>query len=269
MVRMNDARFDRSWFGLRIVLGAILLGGTIDCGGGDMASSPKVAQAAARPETLDHEACGGAGARSESLDTNGDGKPDITRYFDGSGHEQCRVVDLNRDGKPDMYEYFDDSGRIRRREFCYDDSGAVNAIEFYEQGKLSRRQYDISGRHRIDTWDWFDPSAQIDAKTGRPAHPTRRERDTKGDGRVDQWWTWEGDRLTIAIDRDGDGRPDPAAALVFGGDGGALAAPSGGEPPATPSGGGATAAPSGEATPATTPAGEPASGSTAPDGGNR
>jgi hypothetical protein len=265
----NDARFDRSRFGLRIVLGAIFLGGTIDCGGGDMASSPKVAQATARPEDLDHESCGAAGERAESLDTNGDGKPDITRYFDRSGHEECRVVDLNRDGKPDMYEYFDDGGRVRRREFCYDDSGSVNAIEFYEQGKLSRREYDISGRHRVDTWDWFDPSAQVDAKTGRPAHPTRRERDTKGDGYVDQWWTWDGDRLTIAIDRDGDGKPDPAATLVFAGDAGALAVSTGGDMPAASSGGEAPATPS-SGSAGTTPGREGAAGAiTAPDGGNR
>lgn len=224
MGRMNGASFDRCRFGLRIVLGAILLGGAIDCGGGDMATSPKVPQPAMRSEELEHESCGGQ--RSEVLDTNGDGKPDITKYYDGSGHEQCRVADLNSDGKADLYEYFDASGQIRRREFCYDDSGSVNAIEYYEQGKLARREYDISGRHRVDTWDWFDPSAQVDAKTGRPAHPTRRERDSKGDGHVDQWWSWDGDHLTIAFDRDGSGRPDPATVLVFGGDAGAPEPPS-------------------------------------------
>ena len=217
---MNGARLDRHRFGLRIVLGAILLGGAMDCGGSDAVTTPKVAQASVRSEELEHERCGGDGERAETLDTNGDGKPDITKYYDGSGHELCRVVDLNGDGKPDLYEYFDGGGQIRRREFCYDDSGAVNAIEFYEHGKLAQREYDISGRHRIDTWDWFDPGAQLDAKTGRPSHPTRRERDTKGDGHVDQWWTWEGDRLTIAIDRDGSGHPDPATALVLSSDGG-------------------------------------------------
>jgi len=221
MGRMNDARFDLSRCRLRLALGAILFGGGLACGGSDMATAPKVAQADVRSEQLEHEACGGAGQRSDALDTNGDGKPDITRFYDASGREQCRIVDLNRDGKPDLYEYFDESGQIRRREFCYDDSGVVNAIEFYEGGKLARREYDISGRHRIDTWDWFDPGAQVDAKTGRPAHPTRRERDTKGDGHVDQWWTWDGDRLTIAVDRNGAGHPDPGTALVFGSDGGA------------------------------------------------
>jgi hypothetical protein len=174
----------------------------------------------ARSEGLEHEPCGGSGDRSDVLDTNGDRKPEITRYFDAASHEKCRVVDLNHDGKPDIFEYFDSNGAVRRREFCYDDTGLVNAIEYYESGKLVRREYDIGGGHRIDTWDWFDPNAPVDPKTGRPAHPVRRERDTKGNGRVDQWWTWNGSQLTIAIDRKGDGKPDPNAALVFGDDAG-------------------------------------------------
>jgi hypothetical protein len=116
-----------------------------------------------------------------------------------------------------MYEYFDDSGTVRRREFCYDDTGLVNAIEHYEGGKLVQREYDAAGQHHIDTWDWFDPNVAPDPKTGRPAHPVRRERDTTGDGHVDQWWTWNGDKITIAVDSSGDGKPDPESTIVLGG----------------------------------------------------
>lgn len=170
-----------------------------------------------RSEKLDHEECSESGNRVEALDTNGDKKADVRRVFDGSGHEKCRIADLSFNGKPDLYEYFDGSGAIRRREFCYDDTGVVNAIETYQGGKLVSRQYDTSGQHKVDTWEWFDPSAAIDPKTGRPAHPTRRERDTTGRGVVDQWWTWDGDKVTIATDRDGDGKPDPASVIVLGG----------------------------------------------------
>ena len=180
--------------------------------GGERGADPKVV-AGSHDEGIAHEPC--TGEHVESLDTNGDGKPDIQRVIGGGGRELCRSVDLNRDGKPDLYEYFDDSGAVRRREFCYDDTGTVNAIESYEGGRLVQRQYDLGGQHRIDTWDWFDPSAPIDAKTGRPAHPVRRERDTTGDGRVDQWWTWNGDKVTIAADRTGNGKPDPESAIVL------------------------------------------------------
>src|SRR5579883_456356 len=106
---------------------------TNGAGGAKSAGAPRV-------ETIQHEPCDQSMGRVETLDSNNDGKSDITRVYDKkSGAELCRVVDLNHDGKPDMYEYFDGSGTIRRREYAYDDSGVVNAIEYYEGGKLVRR----------------------------------------------------------------------------------------------------------------------------------
>jgi hypothetical protein len=189
------------------------------CGGGTQEGAAAKPPETARAESLKHEDCSTTSNRVEAVDTNGDGKPDIQRVFDrGSGKELCRIGDLNHDGKPEIYEYFDASGAVRRREFCYDDTGVVNAIEHYENGKLVQREYDASGQHRIDTWDWFDPNVAPDPKTGRPAHPTRRERDTTGDGHVNQWWTWNGDKVTIAVDRSGDGKPDPESTIVLGPD---------------------------------------------------
>jgi hypothetical protein len=269
MERMNDARFDFVFVCLRVLSPVVLLApvAVSACGGSETAgvnSGPKLPEGA-HSETVDHEDCSDSGHRVEVLDSNGDGKPDIRRVFDkGSGHELCRVVDLNHDGKPDLYEYFDASGTVRRREFCYDDTGIVNAIEHYEGGKLARREYDAGGQHRIDTWDWFDPATPLDPKTGRPAHPARRERDTTGDGMVDQWWTWNGDKITIAVDRTGDGKPDPDTAIVLGG-GDDAGTPAGG------GGGGASSGPDGGAA-STPPApavdgGAPAA--SAADGGKR
>jgi hypothetical protein len=170
-------------------------------------------------EGLTHESCDESGNRVETLDLNGDGKADIRRIFSkGSGVEVCRVADLNHDGKPDLYEYFDGNGVVRRREFCYDDTGVVNAIEHYEGGRLTKREYDTTGQHKIDTWDYFEPGLAVDPKTGRPAHPSRRERDRTGDGRVDEWWTWNGNAVTIARDSNGDGKPDPASSITLGGE---------------------------------------------------
>jgi hypothetical protein len=221
---MNETRLTPSWLpgGSLMVLPAVFtlaIFAALAACGGDKGAEAKAPESA-RPEALKHEECSESGNRVELLDTNGDGKPDIKRVLDkSSGRELCRIGDLNHDGKPEMYEYFDASGAIRRREFCYDDTGVVNAVEHYEGGKLVRREYDANGQHRIDTWDFFDVNAAPDPKTGRPAHPMRRERDTTGDGHVDQWWTWNGDKITIAVDSTGDGKPDPESALSIGGSG--------------------------------------------------
>jgi hypothetical protein len=169
-----------------------------------------------RSETIDHEACPEGGRRIETLDTNGDGKPDIRRVYDGAV-EACRVSDMNHDGKPDMYEYFDKTGQIRRREVDFDDNGIANLIEHYENGKLVSRELDTTNQGRLDTWDTFDPA------TGKIV---KRERDSTNDGRIDQWWTYEGEKVTIAMDRNGDGLPDPDATVVMGDTGKDAGAPS-------------------------------------------
>jgi hypothetical protein len=199
-----------------------------------------------RSQVIAHEACDESGNKVELLDANNDGKPDIRRVWKG-GREICRITDLNHDGKPDMFEYNDASGQLRRREADYDDNGIVNSIEHYENGKLAQRELDTTNQGRIDTWDFFDPA------TGAR---TKRERDATGDGKIDQWWTYEADRVTIAMDRNGDGQPDPDATVVLGAngqpiltdarDGGAAAAAAAPPPPPPPP-------PAAEPTPPVTP----------------
>ncbi len=239
------------------LLVAPAVGALAACGGGAAEGGAKM-QTGAHAKGVEHEACPEAGNKVEGLDTNSDGKEDIRRVYDHGGHELCRVADLNHDGKPDLYEYFDASGGVRRREYCYNDMGVVNAVEYYEGGKLVRREYDTSGQNVIDTWDWFDPNATPDPKTGRPAHPVRRERDTTGDGIVDQWWAWEGNNVTIAVDHTGDGKPDPDTAVTLGPDNSVItpASPVPGAP--APSGSAPSAAPSSALAP---------SSGAAPDGG--
>lgn len=190
------------------------------CGGSQEAAGGAKGPGGGPTTVLAHEDCSESGNKVEALDTNGDGKPDIRRIFNkSSGREICRIVDLNHDGRIDMYEYYDDSGNVRRREYCYDDTGQVNAVEHFTGGKLSAREYDTMGSHKVDTWDYFDSSAPTDAKTGRPTHPSRRERDLTGDGRPDQWWQWSGDNVTITVDKDGDGKPDPSSTITLDKDG--------------------------------------------------
>jgi hypothetical protein len=162
-----------------------------------------------RSQVIEHESCDESGNKVEMLDANNDGKPDIKRVTKG-GREICRITDLNHDGKPDMFEYYDQTGQLRRREADYDDNGIVNSIEHFENGKLVRRELDTTNQGKIDTWDFFDPA------TGAR---TKRERDATGDGKIDQWWTYDGEKVTIAMDRNGDGLPDPDTAITLTGAG--------------------------------------------------
>ena len=176
------------------------------CSDGPGAGGANAPQSGPVVETIEHEACSDGGHKVELLDSKGDGKADIKTVVDGSGRPICRVTDINHDGKADLYEYFDGSGAIRRREADYDENGIIDSVEIYEGGKLVKREYDTTGQHRVDTWDYFD---KVSGKR------VRRERDTTNDGKVDQWWTWDGDKITIAVDRNGDGQPDPGATLVL------------------------------------------------------
>jgi hypothetical protein len=194
-----------------IVLGAVSILGAgalvlAACGSDSVGVADSKLPSGAQSEAVQHEEC--SGDRTDVLDANGDGKPDIKRVYKG-GKEVCRTTDLNHDGKADLYEYFDASGQVRRREADYDADGIVDAIEYYQNGKLIRRELDTTGQHRIDTWDYFD------ASTGKRI---RRERDTTNDGRVDQWWTYNGDTVTIAFDKNNDGKPDPSDTIVLNAD---------------------------------------------------
>ena len=209
MARANG----RTWLAVG-VLGAASVAalGTVafGCGGSEKnsAGGQSTLPEGAHVETLDHEACTESGHRVESLDSNGDGKADIKQVYDlKTGKEVCRITDLDHDGKPDMFEYYDANGILRRREAGFDMSGVVDSVEYYEGGKLAKRELDTTGQHRVDTWDYYDATGKI----------TRRERDSTNDGRVDQWWTYEGDKVTIAIDRNGDGKPDPEDTVTIGG----------------------------------------------------
>jgi hypothetical protein len=208
---------------------AVFVGLAFGCGGGGSAVGNAKLPEGVRSQAIEHEACNESGHRVELVDVNNDGKPDIRRVYDGA-HEVCRISDLNHDGKPDMFEYYDKTGQLRRREADYDDDAFVNSIEIYENGKLVRAEIDTTNQGKIDTWDTYDPN------TGKRI---KRERDATGDGRVDQWWTYDGDKVTIAMDRNGDGLPDPDSQLTLGGsapvgDAGASPAPVA-PPPEAPS----------------------------------
>ncbi len=210
---MNERSPSRAWKTLgagSIVAGLAVSAILFGCESGESANGGAKDASKVRNTAIQHEPCEPKGKKAESLDANNDGKPEVVRVYAGN-HEACRISDLNGDGRANMYEYFaEDGSTIRRREFDYDDNGVVNEIEIYEGGRLSHREMDTTNQGRIDTWDSFDLA------TGKIS---KRERDSSLDGRVDQWWVWTGDVVQVAVDRDGDGNPDPESSITIGANG--------------------------------------------------
>ena len=145
-------------------------------------------------------------SKSAGVDVNRDGKKDLHEVVK-AGKVACRTSDLDLDGMVDQTSFYDASGVIRRREVDLDGNGVPNMVEHYKAGKLVLREIDGANLGRFDMWDAYDPS------TGQR---TTRERDTNGDGRIDQYWTFAGARITVRFDRNEDGIPDEEGALVWG-----------------------------------------------------
>ena len=157
-----------------------------------------------RDTGVTHEACDLAAAGAERIDANGDGKTDVTVVRDG-GREVCRAVDLNFDGVIDAYSYFDGNGLLRRRENDYDKDGQIDEITSFKAGQIAERDQSTALPRHLDTWDFYQAGALV-----------RTERDSNGDGVIDQWWEYPKPGCPlIHADVNNDGRPDPGATIDY------------------------------------------------------
>lgn len=151
-----------------------------------------------------HEKCDVSGSGVEKIDANGDGKVDISIVRE-SGRELCRAVDLNFDGVVDAYTYFDSSGQLRRRENDYDKDGQIDEITTFKGGQIAEKDQSTTQAQKLDTWDFFQAGVL-----------TRTERDSDGDGVIDQWWEYpKAGCPLIHSDVNNDGRPDPGATIDY------------------------------------------------------
>lgn len=158
-----------------------------------------------RDTELKHEPCDAAAPGNERIDVNGDGWPNIIKVMKG-GREVCRVLDLNLDKSIDAYVYYDDAGYERRREFDFDRDGRVDEIVTLHGGAIVLKERETNFDNQLDTWDYYESGRLV-----------KRERDSDGDGVVDQWWTFNNPAdarcAAVAFDRNYDGLPDPAGIL--------------------------------------------------------
>ena len=194
--------------GARWQLWAVLLLGAgfqFGCNGAAGAGVNSAGNAITTRDTrVTHEACDVTSAEVQKIDANNDGKPDIT-IVSANGRELCRAVDLNFDGVIDAYSYFDASGQLRRRENDYDKDGQIDEITTFKGGQIAEKDQSTATAQHLDTWDFYQAGALV-----------RTERDSNGDGVIDQWWEYPKPGCPlIHADVNNDGRPDPGATIDY------------------------------------------------------
>lgn len=180
--------------GLALVAGA--------CAGAQRPQGEAAAEARRGPEPVSPPKADNE--RVVDLDLNTDGKPDVWVFSvpDGSGQGPGRVVrkerDLNGDGRVDLTTYYEGAEQKQREAMDLDFDGKVDSVFFYEGGVNVRRERDLDGDGRTDVWLYYEKERLV-----------RKERDSNRDGRVDYWEYWEGEQVDRAgEDLDGDGTVD-------------------------------------------------------------
>ena len=158
---------------------------------------------------------GGRLVRKER-DVNGDGKPDILRYYDGTGRltrqeEDSRLVgrldtwtfyeegavrkesDTDGDGKIDLWAVYDGrehQDHLMRTEADTDHDGHRDRVTLYAKGEMAEEQHYSPG---------LDPAQAI--ITYASGQPTRKEEDTDRDGRMDRLTEYDGSGRVTKVSR--------------------------------------------------------------------
>ena len=171
------------------------------CGGDDAdravdANKPEALSQRARNKNLTRE-----GVSETTRDLNRDGKPDQW-YLSGQGGKLLRIErDLNFDDRVDVWEYPGATeGSVSEAEMDLDHDGRVDVVVYYrEDGSLERKEMALEFGDRFTLFQFFDNAGKL----------LRVEHDEDGDGVVDRWDYYEGERVArTGWDEDKDGQPD-------------------------------------------------------------
>jgi hypothetical protein len=137
-------------------------------------------------------------------DSDGDGKIDTVSYMDGARMVKVEI-DKDEDGKVDRWEYYGPDQKIEKIGFSRAGDGKEDAWSYVDPaGGVVR--IEISTRHdgTVSRIEHYQLNALVAA-----------EEDADGDGRVDTWEAYDGDRLSsIAYDTQHRGVPDRR--LIYG-----------------------------------------------------
>jgi hypothetical protein len=165
----------------------------------------------------------------QTLDADGNGKPELVRWIDPESKLQirreedrnydgvtdawsdyewgrlvARVLDSNDDGNPDVWEHYAKGaqGRMTTLEIDRDDDGVRDAFYRFEGDSLAEERHDSNNDGRIDLQILYQNRLRMSA-----------EEDQNKDGRMDTWTTYvsvNGSEVIERIERDerGDGEVD-------------------------------------------------------------
>jgi len=109
------------------------------------------------------------------IDANGDGSINVRRIFDENNNVRTEELDVDLDGQIDAILYFD-GGKLTRKELLQAESGRVGTTRYYSNDTLIRVEKDENVDERIDYWEFYEEGVL-----------TRVGRDTTGDGQADTW----------------------------------------------------------------------------------
>lgn len=154
----------------------------------------------------------------QSIDVNGDGTADITKYYvtldeDGeviadpsrlpltSGMERRivrREIDTNVDGRVDVVRYYDEFEDLEREELDRDFDGRLDCVNTYNEGLLSRKEIDADSDGNVEEIRYY---------RGGGLH--RIEVDPDDDGRIEDYVYYSADQLErLGFDDNGDAEID-------------------------------------------------------------
>lgn len=188
---------------------------------------PAAAAAAAEPIQTESDASGAI----ERIDVNGDGKPDVFKYFrlvdaavataapDIDGKKNVKSVkkvlirkelDVNFDQRIDIVQYYEgEAGKeaLVREEMDLDFDGRVDSVRHYKDGNVTLVELDLGFDGRTDTWSYYQLTTGDD---GKPVNRlVERRRDANGDGKIDVWeYYTKGALVKVGTDTNNDAQPD-------------------------------------------------------------
>jgi hypothetical protein len=148
-------------------------------------------------------------AEIEKYDLNGDKKADVWKHFNLEGGKDIpnaqrkrvlalKEMDVNFDTKVDMKIHYNKFGAVVKEVMDLDFDGKFDAIDYYTNGNLYKRELAMNFAAKANMWKFFSKGRMI-----------RKERDTNRTGKPDLFEYYEKGRLIrIGYDRDGDGKPD-------------------------------------------------------------